>query len=574
MKAVQKHARRQMIRPLKTRPSTYERRRVIVFDVETTSSAHPKFVLAYALYHDGTKKYCRRKYHFFRTREGLTKFIMSKAKPKKALYVFAHNMTFDFSFLDHRLLFKTFRLTHVSIQPFIVKLSSPNHGTITFLDTMNFFKQSLEQLFPDEKVKVDFSSQPSISLLKKRCRKDVELTFRLVAKVGGVSASQWALKLFRSEARVHIQKITTPLAVKSYYGGRVECYVNHMPVENIKYYDFNSLFPTVMAENPMPIKYVQTIRNPSHEMVKTLLAKGFFLFAHVRVNVPEDERIPPFPLKHNGKLYFPVGEFDTFLASPEIVLGLEKGWIKKFYIIEQYYAKNVFKEFVEKYYRLRLQDEANSMFYKLVLNSLYGKFGQRRTKSKIVQLKEPYTGHMALLDGKEKASVYFIRGQGFAVKKLGEYEYIPAISSAIASYARVKLYKTMEKIKFNVVYTDTDSLFTPETLETGTGLGELKLKGVGTFVGFRAKAYVFGDSVKFKGARVNKTMLNPETFKVKVKVKNFSTLRQFIKDKVYRIVETEKVFDLKDDKREGFGFTRPKRACDILGSSVSLKAFQ
>lgn len=545
--------KRDLIRPLKRFPKTYYFKRIIVYDVETTSEERPRFILAYAVFRDGRYRNRRLRYHFFRTRSGLTKFILSKVCGRP-LYVFAHNASFDFSFLDHDMLLHECELKHVSVNPFIIRFKCHKGGSITFLDTTNWFKQSLESLFPNEKVKVDFDNEVSLEMLKKRCKKDVQLTMKLALNVFGVSASDMSFKTFRHENRVYIQKITTPLAEKSYYGGRVECYVSHTLLHNIKAYDFNSLFPAVMR-NPVPIKYVQTVKNPSIDFVKECMHRGFFVFADVTVNVP-DMFIPPLPYRYKGKLIFPTGYFRTCVAQPELEIALEMGVVKKVHEIEIYYAKEIFKEFVEKYYTLRKIDKANTLFYKLILNSLYGKFGQKFHVCRLLRLQKKFTGAADVILGRRKCRGYFLNGQGFMLEEKGR-KYSVAVSAAIASYGRAKLYRKMQEINYNVVYVDTDSVFTSSEIPTGDGLGDMKLEREGDFIGFRAKCYIHGDIVKFKGGRVEKEQLLNACNEIEVHNRYFSTLREYIKSGQYVIVDRVKKFDLVDDKRCGTGVTKP-----------------
>jgi len=581
MKTIQKVKSREFIRPLKRIPKVYGEKHFFVFDVETKieNDTH-NFVFAYALeYRPSKKKFndlnekikrCS-KYHFFKSREELTKFLFAinvkgGKKKKTTRTIFAHNLEYDIKFLRFDIVKKAgFELKKFMINPtYLVFVDKKRDLRITFIDTFNFYKTSLEKLFPNEKVSIDFEKYDykDLSILKKRCKVDVFLTAKLVHDLKGVSASDLSFKIFR-ESNVYVQKIETPLAKNSYYGGRVECYVNNLRIPNINYYDFNSLYPSVMKGNIFPIKYVQTIENPSIEFVKEVIKRNFFVFAEVEVNIPEDINIPPFPFKgEDNKLYFPVGKFKTVLAQPEIMLGLEKGFIEKFYKIEIYYAKEIFTDFVKKYYSLRQQNPGRKEYYKLILNSLYGKFGQREHETKLIQVEETdFIGDFEM----EGEKYYVFNGYGFKTKVLEKRKYNVAIASAVSSYARVKLYKMMEKAKFNVVYCDTDSIFTTEILPTSEKLGDLKLECSGEFLGFRAKCYIIKDKVKFKGAKVSLNLLNKLPEKVVIELNKFPTLREYIKNKgVIKNVKVIKEFDLNDDKRKGKGVTKPYKVEELI----------
>jgi len=573
---------REFIRPLKRVSKIYGKRNFFTFDVETKveKDGTHRFLFAYVLEYKYKRKFenlpldekIRRssKYHFFKTVTELTRFLfgiskkeksvkIKKIKRKSTRYVIGHNITYDMQFIDLSIARKEgFELKKFMQNPnYWVFYNKEKDIRVIFLDTFNFFKTSLEKMFPNEKIKIDFENYDymDLTLLKKRCKLDVFLTSKLVFDLKGISASDMSFKAFREEKGIYVQKIETPVAKQSYYGGRVECYVNNLRVENVKYYDFNSLYPSVMKDNLIPVKYVQTIENPSIEVVQELIKRKFFIFAEVEVEVPKSDKIPPFPYRgKDEKLYFPVGRFITFLAMPEILLGFELGYIKRFIRVEQYYAEKIFDNYVEKYYKLRQENPDKKEFYKLYLNSLYGKFGQREHLTDIIHVDD--TSFIGLLEV-EGEKYYIFKGYGFKTTTTENRKYNVAVASAITSYARVKLYNEIKKINFNVVYVDTDSLFTTEKLETSTELGKLKLECEGTFLGFRAKCYVIEDKVKFKGARVSLELLKNCGEEVSVELKKFPTLKEFIKNGVVKTLKVVKKFNLIDDKRKGKGITQP-----------------
>ncbi|UTU47220.1 protein-primed DNA polymerase B [Archaeal virus sp.] len=580
MKTVQlSSGKRDFIRPLKRAVKVYGEKYFMVLDVETKVEADGthKFLFAYVLeYHPSRRKFkdlkekiekCSR-LHFFRNQERLTHFLFNPNRwTKKTRIIFGHNITYDLKFLKFDIPKKLgFKLKRFMLNPtFITFVNKKMDFRVTFLDTFNFYKTSLEKLFPDEKVAIDFKEYDysNLNLLKKRCKIDVLLTARLVHDLKGISASDMSFKVFRTK-NVYIQKIETPLAKESYYGGRVECFINSLRVENVKYYDFNSLYPSVMKNNLFPIKFIQTLDNPTVETVKELIKRKFFLFAQVEVEVPEDVRIPPFPFRgEDSKLYFPVGKFTTFLASPEIELGLELGYIKRFIKVEEYYSKEIFTEFVEEYYKLRQEHPELKEYYKLILNSLYGKFGQREHQTKLVETEDSDFIGKVEFEGKE---IYYIfNGYGFKTTVTEKRKYNVAIASAVTSYARVKLYRLMQSINFDVVYCDTDSIFTVRKLETSKELGGLKLECEGTFLGFRAKCYVIGDKVKFKGGKVSLQLLNNCGEEITVEMEKFPTFREFIKNKgIVKNLKVIKKFNLVDDKRKGRGLTEPYNAKELM----------
>lgn len=548
------------IRGLKRLPRYNE---FFVFDVETTVEKVPKFLYSVVMYQKGNGKK-----HFFEfyNEDDLTNFLCyNYVKKNKVKYIFAHNLNFDFQFLNWKILTEEYDLVRLSINPTVIyfKHKCLDHR-LKYIDTMNFFKTSLEKLFPEEKVKVDFSGEVDFETLKKRCLVDVILTGRLVEKVSGISASDLSFKTFRYEnPDTFIQIIETPISKASYFGGRVECFLNRTVVKNAYYYDFNSLYPSVML-NPIPVKYVRTLVNVNPKDLEAFFRhENLFIFAHVNVDIP-DCFIAPLPFKLNGKLVFPVGKFDVSLAMPELMI-LPEDYIRKVYAVELWSAKRVFSDFVKKYYELRKSNPVNKDFYKLILNSLYGKFGQKvrnhEVKSVIELGVESGFYHVSIMDMGKK-DYYVFGDRAFNVKIMDRHKYNVAVSSAITSYGRAKLYVKMMEILdkgYEVYYCDTDSIITNAVLETSNQLGELKLEGKGYFLGFKSKCYIFENTLKFKGAKnVRIEDLSPELETITVGFSSFATLRNGLRKKrLKEWLEVIKQFNLIDDKRVGVGWTRP-----------------
>jgi len=581
--------RENLIRPLKRDIKTFKDKDFIAFDVETTVGEIPKFRVGYAIFHSWDKKVEGKTYKFtssfFYNSKSLTQFIINHVNLKRTLYIFAHNCTFDFSFIDHELLYLYgFRLKAFSDNPFFIKLQNLEGRTIMFLDSMNWYKTSLEKLFPQEKVKIKDFSRVSLRRLKQRCRMDVELLYKLVLSLGGISASDFSFKIFRREmGNIYIEKIDRPIARKSYYGGRVECYYSLKSV-NAKYYDVNSLYPAVMKDNLMPVKYVNSLNNISTSELKELFARGFLVFGEVILKVPK-MRYPPFPKRdeEKNKLIFPCGTFKTYLASPELKYALDNGYIDKILSVEIYLGKVIFASFVEKYYKLKMTDKENKQYYKLILNSLYGKFGQKRHQTDIQEVADSkfeirYQGVIFDEESKQSLGSFYRYGDKVFCSRVKDgCKYNVAIASMITSLARMYLYQLIIKAH-EVYYVDTDSIIASASNKDmddliGEELGQVKREYEGEFIGIKAKTYLISNVIKFKGARITKEqfMKGLQEGKIKSTIKNFSTVRQFIKNGgILKVQQIEKEFDLKDDKRVvlGAGWNEPITLNEDIGGRL------
>ncbi|MDW8005045.1 MAG: DNA polymerase [Thermofilaceae archaeon] len=242
---------------------------------------------------------------------------------------------------------------------------------------------------------------------------------------------------------------------------------------------------------------------------------NYACIARVDVNVPENIDPPPFPFrdKKTGKLIFPTGKFETVLATPE----LREGWkyIEKVKELVVYETKKVFEKYVDYFYKKRIEakqqnDKVHDLLYKLLLNSLYGKFAEVKVE-----------GEKYFFCPQEKRSRVLLSKRGYKIiitPPLGKIIYgekrektrFTAVSAVITSYARVKLLKTMEKAGIeNVVYCDTDSLFliNPVVVKEklgeeldGSTLGKLKIESIEKKVTIvLPKVYKTDSKIKIKG---------------------------------------------------------------------------
>jgi hypothetical protein len=292
----------------------------------------------------------------------------------------------------------------------------------------------------------------------------------------------------------------------AYYGGRVEVF-KHFGY-GLNYYDVNSLYPYVMLNKyPLPIKgnYVKV-----NSFVKDEL--GIY---ECDVEAP-DIHIPVLPTKYNGKLIFPTGKFSGVWCSPELELAIEKGYkikVKQGYIFPK--TDYIFNDYVKYWYKIKKTSSgAKKAVAKLMLNSLYGKFGQRRQHKDLVPVFDKIP---------EVAVIY--GNMAFEVKDSYDFynQYLHSeIAAFVSSYARVHLFKLMESVGLeNVYYCDTDSIITSGTCKVGDELGELKNEAlIDKFIAIAPKMYAYVSNegkvvIRAKGLRVDQ--LSYEAFEKALK---------------------------------------------------------
>lgn len=246
---------------------------------------------------------------------------------------------------------------------------------------------------------------------------------------------------------------------KAYFGGRVEIFKRK--ITNAHYYDVNSLYPYVMRNMPMPVG----------RPVKGKLTLNDFGIVKARVTSPPDIAIPVLPYVEPGKkkLLFPRGTWTGFFTTPELRLAAEKGYTVDIEYGYKFAQAKLFTEYIDELYALKERSAPDSLDYtmsKLLMNSLYGKFGQGRTKKKYYLNPDSLIGLTPEYEDCDGLELY----SNEVTNESGSI--LPAIACFVTSYARIELYKHLDG--HDPAYCDTDSVMTRSVLPTGKALGELK----------------------------------------------------------------------------------------------------
>jgi len=519
---------------------------IICFDVETTGGEEN------AIEHDFKLAVVKRlndnNYFTAHNIKDLTKHILRLVRKSENVknLIFAHQSQYDCAYLDFDEIAKIYDLVSYSTSPFFLsyrgnslspktKKKRSNQKNLLFLDSLNFLKTSLKQLgamFGLPKIDIDFK-KCSIKELEIYCKRDVEILERVVEWIVdfhrqynipmSLTFPQFTYRLYRKNYLPVIIKQTTNKTVMeleraSYYGGRVEVF------DFNKWYhayvnDFNSLYPSVMSNNLYPIALLRYYSSKAlntfsfkekFELIEEAHNKGFGVIANISLEIPKC-KFGPVPFRFQNKLCFPNGIFETTLATPELNLITENiTSINQFSI---YDMQDIFSEYIyycyeERKKAKRANDDIMDWFWKLLMNSLYGKFAQRKFTD--IRRKE-YDGHFkfatsGLRENGELKTLSWLGGLAIEkkIENLNLNSFV-AIASFVTSYARVKLYRYLVNYP-DVIYCDTDSVFLPnQEIESSEILGEMKLEKI--YSGFQAygnKWYYWEKEKRFDNKKPSK----------------------------------------------------------------------
>lgn len=480
-------------------------RNMLFFDTETTAvetsrfSIEQRLKLGWAVYYRKSYDYHleRTEWFDFTAARDFWVFLFKHVQPKQRLWVIARNIVFDFTvckgwYYLRQAGFKL-RFFHNESTTTIITVQKKSLS-IVFIDSMNYFRESLEktgQRIGIPKLKIDFKTCTN-EHLSQYCKRDTEIELenfkgfirflekhsisRLCLTVGSTAMAAYLFGHYRTKIWIHNNKEAIDLERAAYKGGRVECaFLGELNDGNYYFVDVNSLYPFVMSDNLYPVKYQKFVHRPTVGALQDF-CKGHSVIADVIIQTDE----PVYAVK-TTRTIFPVGRFRTVLTTPELRYALDKGHIQEVNCLVLYKQAAIFQSYVQRFYALRQKlkatgNEAYENICKLLLNSLYGKFGQRcQVWEKIGTCPHERDRCELVVDnsGGKSTMIRYLLGEIFELTGLEEsFNSFPAISAHVTAYARLYLYELMKQAGAgNFYYCDTDSL-----IVDGLGLYNLRNK--------------------------------------------------------------------------------------------------
>lgn len=259
-----------------------------------------------------------------------------------------------------------------------------------------------------------------------------------------------------------------------YFGGRTQALIPGIHgATNL--YDINSAYPTAMTKShPFGASYRFKTGNPSR-----IEPRAFYAI--------EAESDGALPLRTETGLEYPVGTGEFYPTGHELIAGLATGTVRvtKHLYHVKFSGKIDMARYVQHFYRIKqkaTKGSPNYIFAKLMLNTLYGKFGANPEHYRkylsvphenIVQVCEEldFTFEGPISDDTALVSKPLSFGEQFF--------YNLATAASITGYVRAKLWSTICRLRQQgkaVYYCDTDSIVTDGHLPTSPVLGDWSLE--------------------------------------------------------------------------------------------------
>jgi hypothetical protein len=503
--------------------------------------------------------------------------------PKKRLYVIAHNMAYDYTILklDSFLSSRKLVLEMDVISPVFIRKA----GNMMFISSTNFFSESLKELgitFGLHKMdSPNFEKCTDEELISYNIRDTQVLTFVMKyyikflkendlgcfkPTIAGQAINAFRHRFMHTNLLIHTYPEILEMEKTSFRGGRNETF-RFEKADNIYELDVNSMYPFVMKTFKYPTIPLSTnpINNCTINDLKECISKDLFLLADCDLNLKK-----PFIATKRDKLLFPIGKFRQVITSPEIEYILnnpECGEIIKVNRLICYKQEKIFDKYVDFFYNLRQSNSNETIQYmcKKFLNSLYGKFGQKKSSETTIITDENIKKfwfkimsdlHTFRIDEKTKIG----NDLYFSEKCDGDYskDSMPIISSAVTSFARRLLWELMMIAEEeNFYYCDTDSLFVNQTgydnlLKANKIddkiLGAMKCKKSGILKCNGNKDYIFDNKIKIKGIKKDAIRLKEGKYIQKQFLTKKSRYIKAIPDGVVRVEYVTKELKREYDK--------------------------
>ena len=375
-----------------------------------------------------------------------------------------------------------------------IRIENQDGDTVVLRDSFALWNSKLEKLaetFCPEFPKLDIDIEhfdPSNPDHIAYAKRDIEILlvglprlFDLIEKnfgvVAGATTAGTALKAWQKSLDFELifdASVYGPKELfvrEAYYGGLVFL-TDTNKHENCVTFDLNSSYPYAMVKDGVP--YGRTSSTDEYVDDKP----GIY---RCRVRAPDNLIVAILPARdNNGSMRWFKGEFETVVTNVELEFAKRHGYE----VLEVYegltFEKMVypFDDFVEhcKFLRKEYKNQPTEMVAKLMQNSLYGKFGSRRERLRMMQ-SESMTE-----EDKIDAKPYDDEGEWYTKKELDEdMRCLPQWAVFITAHARIRLLTAVYSIgPENVLYGDTDSITVKGGIEyeidTGGEYGQWKLE--------------------------------------------------------------------------------------------------
>lgn len=371
---------------------------------------------------------------------------------------------------------------------------------------------------------------------------------------------------------VHEDQGAIDMERRAMWTGRCEAYWHgQWKREVLHEWDYVSAYPAICRDTPLPTRLVGPMP-PRYPWRRYLTDRKVAILAHVRILTPK----PVVPTLHQGRIVWPVGEFETTLWGPEILAAIEAGATVEVISGYLYRTAPALAQWAAWILdRLAQPDSVTPAWMRVVLKhwstALIGRFSMAyRQWEEHATAPRPGVDRRTCID-LDSGETYEIMQVGTRLyRQTGVVEWQhsqPAITGYVMAVMRAKLWRTLDALPpRTALYADTDSILVPDTYraameavastEAGWGL-RLKRSWDGYAI-FGPRQLVTGERVRVSGVPVTAERTGADTFSGRV----WQSLTEAISTRnAGQVVVRDRAWKARhvDNRRLGpaLGWTRP-----------------
>jgi hypothetical protein len=373
------------------------------------------------------------------------------------------------------------------------KRDDPRKG-YTFADTLFLLKARLAKIgewlgYPKLELKGGFETE-DFNELRYYNERDCMLLYKAVRdleselfEMGGefrITLASSAMTLFQTR---YLREILQTLPEvndytrQGYYASRVEVFTREF--SSGLYYDVNSSFPWSMKQS-LPGAH----RGTRHGFdSKPAGAKHYMVDATIRI---KDCYLPPAPYRDpDNRILFPTGEWRAVFTDTDFDLLQSEGHtVETVHQVDWFDGFTALSDYVDDLYERKATATGfKREVYKLLLNSLYGKFAEGETKKKLLIWPEQADFGCSHKPAHPRLECITMMAPGIYVREDRmpiNHVHVP-ISAKVTALSRKLLFDYLRMCK-RIAYSDTDSAVVSmedgPTLDAylGEEVGKLKLE--------------------------------------------------------------------------------------------------
>jgi hypothetical protein len=302
----------------------------------------------------------------------------------------------------------------------------------------------------------------------------------------------------------------------SYSGGAVDVYIPHNVNTNpsrilskdsngkyivLYYYDVNSLYPTTMAKMPMPVG--KPIAFEGNIRLISPKAYGFFnciITSPLNLEHPILQR--RIKTTEGIRTVAGLGTWTGWICSTEMDNAMKYGYTFEILNGYEFNTGDIFSEYINTMYNLRKEfpkSHPMNLIAKLLMNSLYGKFGIKSESTKVEIIEnnnieklnkylDKYHTDIDDIFYFDNYTILIIKTNKFIPDSnrseipgdiSGQLDINVAVASAITAYGRIHMSVFKNNPDYKLYYSDTDSGVINKPLPDhmiGNELGQMKLE--------------------------------------------------------------------------------------------------